>query len=109
ALFAINASTQLSLFWVEGPHRVKFAITLAIVLPPAFLLGMSFPITQRAIQDDPALVGRRVGLVQLCNILGNAAGAVVTGLVLLHWLGTALTLRLIGVVSLVFVLFALAD
>jgi predicted membrane-bound spermidine synthase len=29
--------------------------------------------------------------------------------VLLHWLGTALTLRLIGIVSLVFVLFALAD
>ena len=53
------------------------------------------------------MVGRRVGLVQLCNILGNTAGAVVTGLVLLHWLGTALTLRLIGVVSLAFVLVAL--
>jgi spermidine synthase len=109
ALFAINASTQLSLFWVEGPRRVTFAITLPIVLPPAFLLGMSFPITQRAIQDDPALVGRRVGLVQLCNVLGNAAGAVVTGLVLLHWLGTALTLRLIGVISLAFVLVAFGD
>jgi hypothetical protein len=47
--------------------------------------------------------------VQLCNILGNAAGAVVTGLVLLHWLGTALTVRLIGGVSLIFVLAALAD
>jgi spermidine synthase len=47
--------------------------------------------------------------VQLCNILGNTAGAVVTGLVLLHWLGTALTVRLIGVVSLMFVLAALVD
>jgi spermidine synthase len=82
---------------------------LATILPPAFVLGMSFPIIQRAIQDDPALVGRRVGIVQLCNILGNTAGAAVTGLVLLHWFGTALTLRLIGIVSLVFVLFALAD
>ena len=109
ALFAVNGGTQLSLLGVEGSRRAIAAIMLAIVLPPALMLGMSFPITQRAVQDDPALVGRRVGLVQLCNILGNTVGAVVTGLVLLHWLGTALTLRLIGVVSLVFVLFALAD
>jgi spermidine synthase len=108
ALFAVNGGTQLPL-GVEGSRPAITAIMLAIVLPPAFVLGMSFPIIQHAIQDDPDLVGRRVGLVQLCNILGNTAGAVVTGLVLLHWLGTALTLRLIGIVSLVFVLFALAD
>jgi spermidine synthase len=107
AVFAFDARTGSLLFGVEGPFgiespRLAFAITLTIVLPPAFLLGMSFPITQRAIQDDLAMVGRRVGLVQLCNILGNTAGAVVTGLVLLQWLGTALTLRLIGVGSLAF-------
>ena len=55
------------------------------------------------------MVGRRVGLVQLCNILGNTAGAVVTGLVLLQWLGTASTLRLIGVGSLAFVLMAFVE
>lgn len=72
-------------------------LTAFVVLPPAFLLGMSFPIAQGAVQDDPALVGRRVGIVQLANILGNAAGALVAGLVLLHWLGTAGTLRLVGI------------
>jgi spermidine synthase len=82
---------------------VNFGVTVFVALPPAFLLGMSFPITQKAVQDDPALVGQRVGVIQLFNILGNAAGAVVTGLVLLHWLGTAGTLRLVGVVGLVFV------
>jgi len=108
ALFTVNAGTQMSLLGVEGyRYYVIFVISWLVVLPPAFVLGMSFPITQRAVQDDPAMVGLRVGLVQLCNILGNTAGAVVTGLVLLHWLGTALTLRLIGVVSLAFVLVAL--
>ncbi len=58
------------------------ALTVLMVFPPAFLLGMSFPITQRAVQDDPALVGQRVGTIQLFNILGNAAGALVTGLLL---------------------------
>jgi spermidine synthase len=109
AVFALDAYTGFSLFTVEGPRHYAGALSFAVVLPPAFLLGMSFPITQRAVQDDPAMVGRRVGLVQLCNILGNTAGAVVTGLVLLHWFGTALTLRLIGVGSLAFVLIAFVD
>jgi spermidine synthase len=82
---------------------VNSSLTVFVVLPPAFLLGMSFPITQKAVQDDPALIGQRVGLIQLFNILGNTAGAVVTGLVLLHCLGTAGTLRLIGMVGLLFV------
>ena len=80
------------------------ALTVLMVFPPAFLLGMSFPITQRAVQDDPALVGQRVGTIQLFNILGNAAGALVTGLLLLHWLGVSGTLRLIGLVSLALLL-----
>ena len=113
-VFSLDTHIELwhsGLFKVEHELRVRHlaAITLPIVLPPAFLLGMSFPITQRAIQDDPAMVGRRVGLVQLCNILGNTAGAVVTGLVLLQWLGTALTVRLIGVGSLAFVLMAFVE
>jgi predicted membrane-bound spermidine synthase len=90
--------------WRTGMRLlVNLGLTLCAVLPPAFLLGMSFPLTQKAVQDDPALVGQRVGLIQLFNILGNTAGAVVTGVVLLHWLGTAGTLRLIGVVGLLFV------
>jgi spermidine synthase len=111
AVFTLDAHTGLWLFKVGHFPSIRHvvAITFPIVLPPAFLLGMSFPITQRAIQDDPAMVGRRVGLVQLCNILGNTAGAVVTGLVLLQWLGTAFTLRLIGVGSLAFVFIAFVD
>ena len=105
-LFALTAWGGAALFGVEGALPARLGFAAVAVLPPAVLLGMSFPITQRAIQDDPAAIGRRIGLVQLCNILGNTAGALVTGLVLLHWLGTAWTLRLIGIFSLVFVLLA---
>jgi spermidine synthase len=108
-LYAVNAHAETTLLGVEGSKYAIFLLVWLVVLPPAFFLGMSFPITQRDVQNDPAMVGRRVGLVQLCNILGNTAGAVATGLVMLHWLGTALTLRLIGAVCLVFVLAALAD
>jgi spermidine synthase len=78
------------------------SVVVVCVLPPAFLLGMSFPITQKAVQDDPDLVGQRVGQIQLFNIFGNTCGAIVTGLVLLHWIGTSGTLRLVGLAGLLF-------
>jgi spermidine synthase len=65
------------------------AIATVLIGPPAFLLGMSFPVVQRAVQRDLASVGFRVGVVQLGNIIGNAAGSLVSGLVLLHRLGSA--------------------
>src|SRR5262249_41518327 len=77
-------------------------ITAVCVFPPAFLLGMSFPITQKAVQDDRDLVAHRVGLIQLFNIFGNTCGAIVTGLALLHWLGASGTIRLIGIAGLGF-------
>jgi predicted membrane-bound spermidine synthase len=84
-------------------YLLVFAALVGIyVLPPAFLLGMSFPITQKAVQDDPDLVGQRVGQVQLFNIFGNTCGAIVTGLVLLDWIGTSGTIRLVGLVGLIF-------
>lgn len=72
-------------------HSLLLLAALAVVLvgPPAFLLGMSFPLVQKAVQRDLASVGFRVGMVQLGNIVGNAAGSLASGLVMLHLLGTA--------------------
>lgn len=80
----------------------------ASVVPAAFLLGMSFPIAQKAVQQDLGEVGRRVGLIQLANILGNTVGALITGLVFLHLIGTSGTLLLVGVAGFLFAV-ALAD
>jgi spermidine synthase len=80
-------------------------VIVLVVGPPAFLIGMTFPFVQRAVQSDLAQVGARVGWVQLANIMGNAAGSVLTGLVTLHLLGTAGTLALLGLVSLALALF----
>lgn len=75
-------------------------LVVLVVAPPAFLIGMTFPFVQRAVQRDLAQVGARTGWVQLANITGNAAGSLLTGLVTLHLLGTAGTLALLAVVSL---------
>jgi predicted membrane-bound spermidine synthase len=79
-------------------------LTVIVVGPPSFLIGMTFPFVQRAVQQDLASVGARVGWVQLANILGNAAGSIGTGLVTFHFLGTAGTLRLLALLSLLLIL-----
>jgi spermidine synthase len=86
----------------HGPAEIGVLALLAVVLigPPAFLLGMSFPVVQKAVQRDLTSVGFRVGLVQVGNIAGNAAGSLIGGLVMLHVLGTAGTARAIGLLAL---------
>ncbi len=98
-------------YWGDRPLTAPYiALVLAvvgvIVIPPAFLAGLSVPISQKAIQNDLPTVGRKVALIQVANIVGNAAGSFATGLLLLHWFGTPGTLRLLSGLGLGFVLWA---
>lgn len=87
-----------------GALATMVALTVVVVGPPSFAIGMTFAFVQKAIQNDLALVGTRVGWVQFANIAGNAAGSIVTGLVSLHWLGTAGTIKLLAGLSLLLLL-----
>ncbi|MBK1660959.1 spermine/spermidine synthase domain-containing protein [Paracraurococcus ruber] len=82
-----------------APMVVSTLLVVVVVAPPAFLIGMTFPFVQRAVQQDLASVGARVGWVQLANIAGNAAGSIGTGLVTLHILGSMGTLKLLAALS----------
>jgi hypothetical protein len=70
-------------------------------------MGVSFPILQRAVHDDPATSGRKVGALQAANIAGCTAGSLLVGLVCLQHLGTPGTLRLLLVVGILFALVGL--
>jgi predicted membrane-bound spermidine synthase len=70
---------------------------------PTVLMGLSFPILQRAVHDDPATSGRKVGLLQAANIAGCVAGSLGVGLVTLGSVGTTGTLRILLLAGLVFV------
>ncbi len=87
----------------DTPLLVAIGLTVLVVAPPSFLIGMTFPFVQRAVQRDLSSVGARVGWVQLANIAGNAAGSILTGLVTFHFLGTAGTLKLLAVLSVLLV------
>jgi spermidine synthase len=82
---------------------LTFGLPLLLMLPPSVLIGLTLPLVQKAVQVQAGDVGRRVGLLQVANLVGNVAGAVLTGILLLDTLGTAGTLALFGMVGLGFV------
>lgn len=75
---------------------------LLVVFVPGLIVGIAFPFVQKAIQTDVGSVGQRVSLIQTANIFGNVAAGLLTGLVLLHFLGSSATIRIIGLMGLLF-------
>jgi spermidine synthase len=87
---------QLGADWNAGVlARLYVLYPLALYGTPTVLMGFSFGALQRAVQDDPATSGRKVGFLQAANIAGCTAGSLLTGLVLLDRAGTAGTVRLL--------------
>jgi SAM-dependent methyltransferase len=81
--------------WSELQPLVLLYALLPLVLygPPTFLMGLSFPVLQSAVHDDPRTTGRTVGMLQAANIFGCVLGSLVVGLLALGTLGTTATLR----------------
>ena len=69
--------------------------TLAFVGVPTFLMGYGFPHLMRAATATTSRLGRSVGLVYLANIVGSTLGCLIIGFVLLHYLGSEMTLRIL--------------
>jgi spermidine synthase len=88
----------------EWAPWIRLYAVLPVLLfgPPTLLMGFSYPVLQRAVQDDPRTSGRKVGLLQAANIGGCVAGSLIVGLLLLDRLGTPGTLAFLLVCGLVF-------
>jgi len=59
--------------------RLYVYLPLLLFFLPTVLMGVSFPILQRAVHDDPATSGRKVGALQAANIAGCVAGSLLVG------------------------------
>lgn len=64
-----------------------FGVAFLVMLPPAMLIGATFPLVGQIAAGDPAEAGATVGRVYAVNTAGNVLGALLPGLVLLQWLG----------------------
>ena len=80
---------------VFGLLALYVALPVALYALPTLLMGFSFTVLQRAVQDDVRTSGRKVGLLQAANIVGCTAGSLIVGLVGLAVLGTAGAMRVL--------------
>jgi spermidine synthase len=91
-----------------GPYQLaSFGFCVALVLPPTFLLGASFPSAARVALSAHGRLGKQLGRVYLFNTIGTVSGGLLTGLALLPRWGLESTLRfglLVNVVALALVL-----
>jgi len=95
--FGLGKTWEPEQFW-----HLYVLLPSAIFALPTVLMGLSFPILQRAVHDDRRTSGRKVGLLQAANIAGCVAGSLLVGLVALDRLGTTGTFRALMIVGLVF-------
>jgi len=79
--------------WNEPVLRLYVLLPAALFGPATLLMGASFPMLQRAVQDDPRTSGHKAGSLQAANIAGCVGGSLAVGLVLLDRLGSPGTLR----------------
>jgi hypothetical protein len=67
-----------------------------------YLMGFSFCILQKGVQQDASTAGYRVGVLQAANICGCILGSLLVGLWSLNALGTSNTLRALVVFGAIF-------
>ena len=67
-----------------------------VVIPPAVGMGLSFPLLAELASERAGATGREVGRAYLANTLGSIVGAVATGFLLIHLIGSERTL-MVGV------------
>jgi spermidine synthase len=63
---------------------------------PVFLMGYAYPFIAALVLRRDSTLGRHTGTLMACNIVGNVAGSLLAGFVLLDLLGTSGTLALLA-------------
>jgi spermidine synthase len=71
---------------------VRFACSLALLLPPTFLMGGTLPVLTRHLSQGREEAGREAGYLYGLNTLGGVVGGFLAGFVLIEMLGVRETL-----------------
>lgn len=79
---------------------LRFGVSMALMLVPATLIGMTFPLAGKIWTRDPERLGGQVGQVYSANTAGNILGATVCGFLLLPAVGLQAGVALLAALSL---------
>jgi spermidine synthase len=85
---------------VGAANLYKWTLSVLLILPQSFLLGMTFPLMSAgALRITSGKPGKIIALLYFTNSLGAAIGALVSGFILIHFLGLPWTIRLAGMIN----------
>ena len=84
-----------------GLHTVRILVGFALLLMPTALMGGTLPVLARHFVRSRSALAARIGGLYAVNTLGAAAGAFVTGYVLIGNLGLSTTNYLAGALNII--------
>ncbi len=85
--------------------RILYAFVLLII--PTALIGGTFPVISKYYIRDLGQIRNRLGVLYASNTFGAVVGALLTGFILLEWLGISATLYLMVCINIILALIAL--
>jgi spermidine synthase len=88
-----------SLAWRDQIYK-QLLLAALIMLIPAILMGMTFPLVTHIYTRSVKRIGASVGKLYSVNTVGSILGSLITGFVLIQWLGTQSSLVLISILAL---------
>jgi spermidine synthase len=92
--FQAVAGAYSSAYDTTSPDQltvVRLALTMAVVTPVTFLMGLTLPLLTRHLVTSMRTAGAHMGLLYSANTLGAVAGTLLAGLVLIELLGLSTT------------------
>jgi spermidine synthase len=96
AAYALTSQLAIQRFdtsWFLLTELARVLVAFFLLVVPATLLGFCFPLLLNLYTHTRTRAASRVGSFYAANTLGTVAGSIVTGFLLLSWLGALATLR----------------
>jgi predicted membrane-bound spermidine synthase len=85
---------------------VKWSLGTLLILPQSILLGMTFPLMSGAVvRRFPEHSGATLAMLYFTNSLGAAVGVLISGFVLIDWVGLPGTIMTAGLLNVALALF----
>lgn len=84
-----------------GYTLATLAISCVVLMPQAFLFGATFPLVTKLVTDDMSNLGSSIGYAYFVNTVGSIVGSLLTGFLLIPFLGTERTLLVLATGALI--------
>ncbi|HSE42233.1 MAG TPA: fused MFS/spermidine synthase, partial [Acidobacteriota bacterium] len=81
-----------------------FLIPFTLIFPATFMMGVSYPLIQKVIQNDLHRIGRHVGWLHSASFIGSVAGVITTAFIFFNSFGTVRTFQIVLLLSSLFLI-----